>query len=229
MTEMNRQLTVPDLNKVKALAILSRAEAALAEATDINDILQLREDGAAFAAMATAKKMGDVAQQAKVFQLRAERKAGDWLVVQPRNRGVRPEDRSSRAPTFEELVDGLGLQRATATRWQVMARIPDRIFSAWVKDCLVEGEEISQRAFLRLAKPTAPPSPPEKPLSLLDQLADAFKEVNRLGHLLGSPTDAKQAREYLGYTRQSISWSKETTIALEGLIKFLEKQSGRKE
>ena len=62
-----------------AIVEINKAELALDSANDIHEMLQLRDTASAYEVLANARGFKDVAQKAKIFQLKAERKAGDWL------------------------------------------------------------------------------------------------------------------------------------------------------
>jgi hypothetical protein len=63
----------------KALIEISNAQAALERASDIHEIMDLRDRAMAMQLFANAQGFKDAAQEAKIYQLKAERKAGDWL------------------------------------------------------------------------------------------------------------------------------------------------------
>lgn len=63
----------------KALAEISIAQQALDRANDIHEILDLRDKAMAMQIFANAQGFEEAAQKAKIYQLKAERKAGEWL------------------------------------------------------------------------------------------------------------------------------------------------------
>ena len=76
----------------QAIEKLNIARTALAEAKDIHDILNVRDAAMATAVLADAKGAGEIANQAKEVQLRAERKAGQWLAIREK-RPPGPKDK----------------------------------------------------------------------------------------------------------------------------------------
>lgn len=71
-----------------ALMEISAAEQALQRADDIGDILVLRDKSAAIQIFANAQGFKEAAQKAKIFQLKAERKAGNWIDKNVDHRGA---------------------------------------------------------------------------------------------------------------------------------------------
>lgn len=64
-----------------ALIEINRAQQALERANDIHEIIDLRDKAMAFQLLANARGFKEAAQEAKIYQLKAERKAGEWLAV----------------------------------------------------------------------------------------------------------------------------------------------------
>src|SRR3990167_8154253 len=118
-----------------ALTELSKAETALAKASDIVQMKQLRDQAAALAVLAEAQGFEHAAQQAKIFQLKAERKAGEWLgkhgpkpgnpQLSPRGTiGQTPKEVSHEGTHIAESLDDLGISRNQSSRWQLEATVP---------------------------------------------------------------------------------------------------------
>ncbi len=123
---------------------LSRAEQALAEAGDIIDILDLRTKAKAIQVIAIAENLGDLAQQAKVFQIKAERKAGLWL----------GENIHQGRPSLNgrlTLVD-LEISYSDSSRWQLMATVPDEKFFGWLDERMAKGQEITAGGLRQYAR-----------------------------------------------------------------------------
>jgi len=136
---------------------LSKAEQALAEASDILDILELRSKAKAIEVIAAAEQLGELAQKAKVFQLKAERKAGLWL-----QENIKPGRPSQDGKV---TLNDLQISYNDSSRWQLMAKIPEDKFYAWLDERLAKGHEITAgglRAYARNLlgeKVTAPNTP----------------------------------------------------------------------
>lgn len=121
------------------LALISRAERMLAEATDITEVMDVRAMAKAAEAAAVALGLGEVAQKAKVFQLRAERKAGAYLVEHVR-RG-RPSAEPSE--NGRVLLADLDLTYNDSARWQTYAQMPEEKFNAYLDEHLSKGWEVT--------------------------------------------------------------------------------------
>lgn len=123
---------------------LSKAEQALAEAGDIIDILDLRTKAKAIETIAVAEHLGDIAQQAKVFQIKAERKAGEWLMA-----NIRPG-----RPTEDDTVKltDLDITYNDSSRWQLIARLDEAKFQGWLDERLSKGQEVTAGGLHAYAK-----------------------------------------------------------------------------
>lgn len=130
-----------------ALALISKGEAALAEAASIHEIVQLRDEAAALQVFAVARGFGEAAQKAKLFQLKAERKAGVWL--SSNGFGSHGGDRKSRSNMG---LDDLGIERHESPRWQIEAQLPEPEFNTWSDRALETGQEISAAGLRRKVK-----------------------------------------------------------------------------
>jgi hypothetical protein len=120
------------------LALISRAERALAEATDLTELMDLRAMGKGAEAAAIALGLGDVAQRAKVFQVRAERKAGAWLADHiPHNGG------GARAQAGRVTLGDLEIDHHASSRWQELAGIPEEKFHAYLDEHIARGWEVT--------------------------------------------------------------------------------------
>ena len=117
------------------LAQINKAEQALATASDIVDILELRTKAKAVEVIAVAQGYADVAQQAKIFQLRAERKAGSWLGNNIQHGG---NTRSHRV-----TLNDLDISKNESSRWQLMASVSDEKFYGWLDERVAKGQEVT--------------------------------------------------------------------------------------
>ncbi len=117
------------------LAQINKAEQALASASDIIDILELRTKAKAVEVVALAEGFGDMAQSAKIFQLKAERKAGGWLDGNIQHGG----NSKSRHVTLDDIE----ISKSQSSRWQLMATVDEERFNDWIDDKLARGYEIT--------------------------------------------------------------------------------------
>jgi len=134
----------------KALAKISAGRQELALANDIQIILTLRDVAAASQLFANAQGFKEAAQEAKIFQLQAERKAGEWLRENINHSGG--GDRKSElqdATAIQDLPEGV--DKYESKRWQLEAALPEEKFNEWIDDCLATGKEISASALRNIA------------------------------------------------------------------------------
>lgn len=144
-----------------ALVEINRAQQMLERANDIHEMIDLRDQFMAFQLFANAQGLKEAAQKAKIYQLKAERKAGDWL-----ERNVSPGNfELSQDATIRKLPDGV--DKYESSRWQLEAKVSEEVFNEWVDDCQATGKEITAAGLQRLARelnkdPNAPPLPDGK-------------------------------------------------------------------
>jgi len=128
-----------------ALVEISRAQQMLERASDIHEIIDVRDKFMAIQIFTTAQGFREAAQEAKIYQLKAERKAGDWLErnVSAGNPQLYQDD------TIRKLPDGI--DRKESSRWQLEAKLPEEEINDWVDDCLSTGKEITAAGLRRRA------------------------------------------------------------------------------
>jgi len=128
-----------------ALVEISNAEAALERASDIHDMLNLRDAAMAYAVFADAQAFKEAAQKAKIFQLKAERKAGGWLEE------YGPEHGGDRSSSHDEnlKLEDLDIDHNESSRWQLEAKLPEAKFNTWTDDCLATGKEVTAAGLRR--------------------------------------------------------------------------------
>jgi hypothetical protein len=134
-------------NESQSLIKISQAEQALQEAADIHDIIDLRDKAMAYQILADAKGFAEAAQKAKIFQLKAERKAGDWLIKNVDHKGNR---------FGTEYQDGTplpeGIDKHESSRWQLEAKLPEAKFNEWIDYSILRDREISASGLQHEAK-----------------------------------------------------------------------------
>lgn len=132
-------------NENLALIEINKAQQALERANDIHEIIDLRDKSMAFQILANARGFKDAAQEAKIYQLKAERKAGDWLAENVEN----PRNLQSQDATEMGLPDGI--DKYESSRWQQEAKVSEEQFTDWIDDCLSTGKEITAVGLRHLA------------------------------------------------------------------------------
>ncbi len=128
-----------------ALIEINRAQQALERANDIHEIIDLRDKAMAFQLLANARGFKEAAQEAKIYQLKAERKAGEWLAVNVTHEGNRFGMELQLATPLPDGVD-----KYESHRWQVEAIVPEEQFNEWIDESLSTGKEISAAGLMRI-------------------------------------------------------------------------------
>ena len=139
-----------------ALAKLSAATYALAEAKTLDDVKRIIDIAEAARTYARAAKLGlEAANHAAEVKLRAERKAGELLQQLERAPGARtdikPTDRLSASSEYRQTLQDTGVEERTAQRWQTVAQVPDEVFEEHVATVQQEQRELTSAGLLRLA------------------------------------------------------------------------------
>lgn len=109
--------------KPTQLAEYVRAKAALERATDIHDVLEIRDKAEALRKFAKARGAKLEAQNLLAeIRIRGERKAGKMLDKAIVHKGGRPEKLSHSVTVLS--LDDLGISRDQSSRWQLLAGMP---------------------------------------------------------------------------------------------------------
>lgn len=146
-----------------ALARLSAATTALAEARTLDDVKHILDIAEAARTYARAAKLGlEAANYAAEIKLRAERKAGELLAQLERGqtpgtgRGhIGEKSTSQDAKSFSDyrsVLDDNAVTYQTAHRWQTVASIPEEVFEQHLAETKADGDELSTAGLLQLAK-----------------------------------------------------------------------------
>ena len=130
-----------------ALIEINKAQQALERANEIHEMVDLRDKFMAIQIFANAQGFKDAAQEAKIYQLKAERKAGEWLKEHVDHRGAAAGNEYQDDTRLPDGVDKL-----ESSRWQSEAAIPEEQFNDWIDRCLSTGKEISSAGLQRLGK-----------------------------------------------------------------------------
>lgn len=163
-----------------SLAKLEQADRMLAEATDLEDIAQIRDIATAARAYAKAAQLGiEATNKAALIKIKAERKAGEYLKQLERgsydrgNQYVAKSHDVTQPSEYAQALDDVQINKMTAHRWQKMANVPDEVFVEHVEQVTGAGEELTSASVMRLAaqverqkvaeqRQDAPPLPDEK-------------------------------------------------------------------
>lgn len=142
-----------------ALAKLSTATQALAEAKNLDEVKHIRDLALAAQVYARAAHLGLEAQNhAAEIKLRAERKAGEMLAQLERDKHPGPgrgKTNGNAAVGFAEyrqvLVD-TGTPERDARRWQQIATLPEPVFEQHIAETVSARRELTAAGALQLAK-----------------------------------------------------------------------------
>ena len=138
-----------------AIIKIDEAKKALAEAGTLTEITDLRDKAAAVHVYASARGMGELANDAKEMQLRAERRAGEYLANLDRAQGARTDltsvELKPKLP-FSEAIADAGVSSFQAKRWQTAAIVPEERFERYVAETKAGGDELTSTAVYKLGQ-----------------------------------------------------------------------------
>jgi len=136
------------------LVHFNKARQELALAKEIDEVKEIRDRAEALRMY--AKQAGDsldMQNHCAEIKIRAERRAGEMLVLQPKQHGARPADKSlvtglhHATPSLKEL----GIEKTQSHRWQKIASIPEEIFEKHIKEIKTAKKELTSMEFAKLA------------------------------------------------------------------------------
>lgn len=131
----------------QTLTHLTTAQQALARATTLSEILDIKDKaGAIRSYMKAAGESLVVQNQAAELKLRAERKAGALLAEMEK-----PVNQHG-GNTMLPLLADLGITKMQSSRWQQEAKVADDVFEKFVAKTIESGEELTQSALLKVAR-----------------------------------------------------------------------------
>jgi hypothetical protein len=211
----------------KLLAI-QRAHEALVGANSIPDIKSIRDKAEGVRRYAQMAHLGlDIFNAASELKLRAERKAGIFLL----ELCLRGGDRRSKDHENRLCLESLGISRQESRRWQLQAKIPESVFSAYLTTTMDLSETITYAGLCRFArtekstkapshhKRNSPPAnlsddrsnvprPPNSSriLELLDEAESHLSTIASIGGPVSESDDSRehgsQARAFRRYVRE---------------------------
>lgn len=131
------------------------ARTALAEARSVDEVKDIRDKAEALRSY--ARQAGDIEMQnwAAEIKVRAERRAGEFLLEIDREQGLRrPTNTTSiqRGSKLAGEIERVGIGRGTAVRWQQIARIPQSVFEPHIACATAERRELTSAGVRKLAK-----------------------------------------------------------------------------
>ena len=128
-----------------ALARISVARQALAEARTMDEVLDVRNKAAAIQNyMSMIGESLEVQNHAAYIKLSAERKAGELLAGMEKHNGDPRSHDGTR-------LSALGINKNQSSRWQLEAEVPEDRFLQLVHECQEDQLELTQSKLLKLA------------------------------------------------------------------------------
>lgn len=125
------------------LAKLERAAILLAEASTVDEVIEVRDVASTAAHLCKKRKAGiEAYNSAAVLVLKAERKLGEFLMVTPKQAGQRGNKE------LPQLAD-LGVTKIESSRCQAIAAVPGDDFQAYIDDTLQAKREIRRSDMVR--------------------------------------------------------------------------------
>lgn len=130
------------------IANITAAKRALAKASTLDEVLEIRDKAEAIRAYVRAAAESLDAQNAAAdIKLRAERKAGELLAEMEKQK-----NQYTAGNTMLPALNNLGITKMQSSRWQLAAQLPEEEYMRLVTSCNDAGKELTQVAVLRAAR-----------------------------------------------------------------------------
>lgn len=135
------------------LVHFSQARAALAKATKVDEVKQIRDKAEALRAyLKQAGESLEMQNQCGEIKLRAERRGGELLSETDKHKGGRPSKTSNTMlPVSTPTLEDLGIDKMESSRMQKIAAIPEKVFEQHIKEVQENREELTTAGLLRVA------------------------------------------------------------------------------
>lgn len=135
-----------------SLASISAAKNALVSASNLEDVLTIRDKAKAIQELVKARNASLETQNAAAeIRLRAERKAGEMLRKMEKNPGSKNLGGNTMLPP---KMESLGITKMQSSRWQLTSKVKESDFVQIVAECNEAKEELTQKRLLDFAKRT---------------------------------------------------------------------------
>ena len=170
------------------LALLHRASRAIAEADSVDEVKDIRDKAEAARKYAESASLGLEAQNyAAEVKLRAERKAGKLISQLSLHGG----DRRSKESDDRVKLEDLGISKDQSSRWQLIARVPDKAFELHVSSVKESAAELTTSSVVKLARQLTPKKPAKSKSvdggTVVADLADLTGGEERFGCIYADP------------------------------------------
>jgi N6-adenosine-specific RNA methylase IME4 len=170
------------------LALLDRAQRAIAKAESIDEVKDIRDKAEAARTYAESASLGLEAQNyAAEVKLRAERKAGE-LIAQLELHGG---DRRSKNSDERVRLEDLGISKDQSSRWQLIARVPDKAFERHVTIAKESAIELTTTGMVKLARQLAPRKPAKPKVveggTIVSDLSELLSSEERFACIYADP------------------------------------------
>ena len=139
------------------LVKLDAAKRALAEASTLQEIKEIRDQAEAIKAYVKAAGYSlEMQNQAAETKLRAERKGGELLKQMEKSKGSKGNQYTEKLDRFHDgtspTLRDLGIEKKQSMRWQQIADLPEVIFEEVIEETKEEKKELTQALMLRESK-----------------------------------------------------------------------------
>lgn len=134
-----------------SLSNISAAKMALAKASTLQDVLEIRDKAEAIRVyVKAAAESLDTQNAAAEIKLRAERKAGEMLAAmeKAKNNQYTKVQGDTMSPS---KLESFGITKKQSSRWQKESSVSDDKFEAWIAECHEDKKEVTQSGLLSLA------------------------------------------------------------------------------
>lgn len=141
-------------NTSNPIVQINKARRALALATDIEVVLDMRDAAATMKKLLESRGAGlETQNEAADLKIRVERKLGEMLGPMleeaGRSKGGRPSAKRLQDAT---VLKDYGIEKTQSHRWQVMGGMDEDVYEAFVTVAKERGEELTSRMIYREAK-----------------------------------------------------------------------------
>lgn len=132
---------------------VEEARQILAQCVQVDEVKQIRDQAGAVAAYMRQQRASAEAQNdAAEIKLRAERRLGELLAQQEKNKGggdVKSEHRSQKARSGPPPLRELGISHTQSARWQDVAKVPEAKFEGFISETRAAGGEVTTSGLRR--------------------------------------------------------------------------------